>query len=492
MPQKFSDSDPLPTIAYEQRDTIALPEGVGYENAQAALERAREYARTPLKFHRFYGGPVWYVAVSAWEVLSQRGAIPVPEKHQELDVATPRGNRRAVVGLVGLPDGSTVELGGHQDRRSDIPQLVASFKCLPARRAYCEGVADAIEARWQEAPCTAGGALQLECDEDGDIRTDRPFPIVGIAQVRREAIILPPDLERAVSAHLFAFLRNPEGAVAGGMKPQRSALLVGAPGTGKSLTATALAGEAAAKGWSVLYATESAQALQALELARQLAPALLILEDLDRTVEARPGAVKALQNALDGVRSGKAPLLVLATSNVPDKLPSPMLRPGRFDSVLHFTAPDATAAARLVQSYLPAAAPELLDAELQAIGEAGRGLLPATLREAVNRAALYALDAHGDACRLDAESLVSGLSEVRAQDAMVRAREAREAEPMIPTLRVLGSSEVLGDRSTCPTCERAAAEGGEDAADALRRFITEGGLHPRTASATTPTPTPEN
>lgn len=163
-------------------------------------------------------------------------------------------------------------------------------------------------------------------------------------------------------------LKFPEAFEAAGVRPPRGVLLYGLPGTGKTLLARALATESevnfiSVKGPELLskWVGESERAVREIfRKARQAAPALVFLDEIDSVVPARgtgsethvtERVVSQFLTELDGLVELKD-VVVIAATNRPDLLDRSLLRPGRFDRMIHIPMPDRDARRKIIEIHL--------------------------------------------------------------------------------------------------------------------------------------------
>jgi cell division protease FtsH len=209
---------------------------------------------------------------------------------------------------------------------------------------------------------------------------------------------------------LVDFLREPERFAAVGARLPRGYLLVGLPGTGKTLLARAVAGEAgvpffAASGAQFIetYVGVGAARVRALfQRARKAGKAIVFVDEIDAIGKARapepgPGTnderehtLNQLLIELDGFQHSD--LVVIAATNRPDTLDAALLRPGRFDRQITVPAPDRRGRARILRLHLAdrALAPEV-DPDL--LAQRTPGFTGADLANLANQAALVAVRA---------------------------------------------------------------------------------------------------
>lgn len=151
-------------------------------------------------------------------------------------------------------------------------------------------------------------------------------------------------------------LRNPDAFRRVGIDVPRGILLYGPPGTGKTMMAKAVANESeanflTAKGSDLLskwYGESEQRIARIFDKARQVAPAVIFLDELDALAPQRgagagePHATERIVNQLlsemDGLEELRG-VVVIAASNRPDIIDSALLRPGRFDELIHVPVP---------------------------------------------------------------------------------------------------------------------------------------------------------
>lgn len=163
-------------------------------------------------------------------------------------------------------------------------------------------------------------------------------------------------------------LHYPEAFEAAGIRPPRGILLYGLPGTGKTMVARAVATESglnfiSIKGPELMsrWVGESERAVrEVFRKARQAAPALIFFDEIDSIVPARSSGmdtnvtervVSQFLTELDGLVELKD-VVVLAATNRPDLIDPSLLRPGRFDRLVHIPMPDIMARREILRIYL--------------------------------------------------------------------------------------------------------------------------------------------
>jgi cell division protease FtsH len=217
------------------------------------------------------------------------------------------------------------------------------------------------------------------------------------------------DEAKAELTEIVDFLRNPERYGRLGGRMPHGVLLSGAPGTGKTLLARAVAGEAHAAFFSI-SASEFIEAIVGVGASRvrdlftkakEAAPAIIFIDELDAIGRSRQGSVAVtgandereqtldqILTELDGFEPAEA-VVVLAATNRPDVLDPALLRPGRFDRRVAVQPPDRTGRKKILEVHTRAI-PLAADVDLDALAASTPGMVGADLANLANEAALLA------------------------------------------------------------------------------------------------------
>ena len=203
------------------------------------------------------------------------------------------------------------------------------------------------------------------------------------------------------------FLKDPPKYTRLGGTAPKGVLLVGAPGTGKTLLARAVAGEAGVPFFSMsgsefvemIVGVGAARVRDLFKQARDNAPAIIFIDELDSIGRARgqfaiggsseqEQTLNQLLTEMDGFSSRQG-IIVLAATNQPDVLDKALLRPGRFDRRVVVNLPDKKGREAILKVHTRHV-PLAPDVDLGELGAVTPGVAGADLRNLVNEAALLA------------------------------------------------------------------------------------------------------
>ena len=206
---------------------------------------------------------------------------------------------------------------------------------------------------------------------------------------------------------IIDFLHNPQKYTAIGAKLPKGALLVGSPGTGKTLLAKAVAGEAHVPFFSIsgsdfveMFVGVGASRVRDLfKEASKVAPAIIFIDEIDAIGRSRDSryagndereqTLNQLLAEIDGFDSSKG-VVILAATNRPEVLDKALLRPGRFDRRIIVDRPNLQG--RLDTLKVHTRKIKLSeDVDLKKIAQATAGAVGADLANLVNEAALRAV-----------------------------------------------------------------------------------------------------
>ena len=225
-------------------------------------------------------------------------------------------------------------------------------------------------------------------------------------------------------------LKHPEAFKRLGIRPAKGFLLYGPPGTGKTLLAKATARESEANFISVKssdllskwYGESEQQIARLFARARQVAPTVIFIDELDSLVPARgagmgePQVTERVVNTILAEMDGLEELnnvVVIGATNRPNLIDPALLRPGRFDELIYVGVPDAAGRERILAIHakgMPLAA----DVDLKALAERTMRFTGADLEDLTRRAGLAALRRGLESAEVTMADFEFALTETRA------------------------------------------------------------------------------
>ena len=219
---------------------------------------------------------------------------------------------------------------------------------------------------------------------------DKMPDITFMDDLKADALILPDHIEAAIRANIWTVISQSEKCRKVGVPLKRSVLLHGKYGTGKTLTAKLTADVAVQNKWTFVYLQDGAYLTVAYRFAMAYAPAVIFVEDCDRSISGtRDASIDAILNTVDGIETKGAEIMLIMTTNHAEAISKAMRRPGRIDAYIEVTPPDEDAVKRLITYY----AREQLNGDVTPAAKVLAGQIPAVVREAVERAKLYQIAA---------------------------------------------------------------------------------------------------
>ena len=215
------------------------------------------------------------------------------------------------------------------------------------------------------------------------------------------------DEAREELQEIVEFLKDPSKFARLGGKIPKGALLVGSPGTGKTLLARAIAGEAGVPFFTIsgsdfvemFVGVGASRVRDMFEQAKKSAPCIVFIDEIDAVGRSR-GAGLGNQNdereqtlnqllvEMDGFEANEG-IIIVAATNRPDVLDPALLRPGRFDRQVQVPRPDIEGRVKILQVHMKKV-PIAPDVDARVIARGTPGFSGADLANLVNEAALLA------------------------------------------------------------------------------------------------------
>jgi ATP-dependent 26S proteasome regulatory subunit len=216
-----------------------------------------------------------------------------------------------------------------------------------------------------------------------------------LAPTPREALVLPEAIMAVIERNVIGLFKHADRLRRAGRSTRHGLLFHGPPGTGKTLMLRYLAGACTGHTVIMLSGRQMSLIRESCQVARLLAPSLVLLEDVDliaqnRNENSTPALLQELLDEMDGL-GPKADVIFLLTTNRPEVLePALSARPGRIDQAIEFPLPDEDGRRRLFGLYGRGLDLTALDLDRWIAKTAG--VSPAFIEELLRKTALLAAE----------------------------------------------------------------------------------------------------
>lgn len=367
-------------------------------------------------------------------------------------------------GKMTLPNvaGSINAGAGTDDDGQDI--FVITAVTLKRHEAEIQHLARRTREIVREKSIYRGHALKIDFKPPKGGQIVPEFMPINTSEDVMKGLILSEDTQVQFEESVLVPIMHSQVCRDRNIPLKRGILLEGPYGTGKTLSAYAVAQKCSENGWTFIYIEDSTQLRQARMLASRYAPAVVFAEDLDRILSLNEEEREEIRNVIDGIDTKQQDVMIVCTTNCLEELKKAnlgILRPGRLDALIHVGYPDADAAARLVRYYGHGLLAE--GVTLEGVGALLNGQSAAMVREVVDRAKLGAIR-RGQTTVNDDDLVVAG-KQLKSHMEILGPDQPREATPA----EELGQGLAKGlSHQLAKSSEELAEKFGEAVRDAIR------------------------
>jgi transitional endoplasmic reticulum ATPase len=403
-----SAGDPMNEATEVQYEgtAIVLPMGMSENEAIETLKRRRDENDAAVNVRELIPGYPLDALLALQRAMAKKygwtGLIPTPGFFGPTPpsmisvVIDAKGNTASVPwGRMTIPGvKGHIEPGIEFDAKKQ-PQLllggVVQRRFLPVIRE----LASLAREEQRNASIYRGKAIRIEFpvfDRNNEFDPQIHVPqFLNLNGVKRSDLIFREEVSWAVDTCVFGPITNIERVRAMGTPFRRGILLEGEYGVGKTLMANVAAKLCEENGITFIYLGKTSDIANARQFASQYALAVIFAEDVDSIMSGddRDEGVNTILNVIDGVEGKHDEVMVIFSTNHPERINNALLRPGRIDTKIVIMPPDAKAAEKLVRFYAKDTLPDYAD--LTETGKLLDGNIPAAIREVVERAKLAAM-----------------------------------------------------------------------------------------------------
>lgn len=393
-------SSKTPSEIVTEGTQIIIPEGMTYLTAIEHLNTRMQYEEQTVSISETVDAFVWDGALAFQkamrEIFGWSDAVPVKtffgENPPEM-ISIETGYRKTE--LVPWGQFKVPGVTGTLATSTNLDDGMVKFAIGAQIKRKNEKKIRALIKRTQELVDTEsiykGHAFKLRFKDENGRADPTPMPkFLNLTKVNPEELVFSEAVQGAITTNLFAAIENTEKCREFKIPLKRGVLLYGPYGTGKSLTSYVTAKKCEENGWTFLYCERADELAAMVKMAHHFQPAVVFCEDIDRSVSGvRTVAMDDILNIVDGIESKGVEIMVILTTNHVEEINQALLRPGRLDAVINVLPPDAVAVQKLLRVYGRGLIPA--NADLTEVGKKLAGLIPAVIREVVEKAKLSAI-----------------------------------------------------------------------------------------------------
>ena len=291
-------------------------------------------------------------------------------------------------------------------------------------RRHFEGFFDIVEEELRERSIYRGKAFSGSVSPTFmDIDTIDPSRVVYNEEVKHQ-----------LDVNMWSLIRYSQTMRENRIPLKRSVLVYGKYGCGKSLAGELTAKEAVENGWTFVKARPGKDNLNdILKMAQLYAPAVVWFEDIDVVAKGENDKqISQLLDSLDGITNKGVEILAGFTTNFVEKIQKGVLRPGRLDAVIPIGELSPEDIQRLCRVIIPENIQGNID--YAPVAEAFKGMVPAFIKEGIDRAMRYTIARNGGQPGLiNTEDLVDAAKGLNPQLVLMDKAQEGVKTPMLET-----------------------------------------------------------
>ena len=243
-------------------------------------------------------------------------------------------------------------------------------------------------------------------------------------------IILNEETAFDLGVSVFLRIESPQACIDNNMPLKHGAVFSGTFGTGKTSAGYLIANLAQRHGWTFIYCKDNERIVEALQIAKQVGNTVVFFEDVDAVLSGeRDEEMNAVFEAMDGIDAKNNNIISIFTTNNVSAIHPGFMRAGRVETLLRFHKPDAPAARKFVSKFARTKDGDTVlagDIDMEAVGEAVKGLAPAELFEIVGLAKASALRRNGGSHNITGKVKTADiLAAARSKQARIALTEER-------------------------------------------------------------------
>jgi hypothetical protein len=365
-------------------------------NLQVALEKFLQGEGRTSVLHGIRSGTRMWEGVTLAQILPRDSVATAPGSAEYSDISIGSDNRVLCLdyGLYLISEGAIrygilVSKGAPQNNTANQLRI----EIVAEERGFASGVLRQIHRLMATHNVFRGKVVELGLNPQLGAVTAH---VLHPTKISRQDLVLPLGILELIERHTVVFSQHRDTLLASGRHLRRGLLLYGPPGTGKTLTLSYLIG--AAPDWTVVLVTGNGFGAlkEAIALARDLQPAMVILEDVDLIAqdrstysgEQRGGPLFELLNEMDGLAPDVDIVFALTTNKLETLESALASRPGRIDLAVEIPVPDAEGRRKLLELYSRGLEVEKFD--LESLLELTHGVSASFIKELLRKSALLA------------------------------------------------------------------------------------------------------